>query len=382
MPDIPGVFISSTFYDLHQVRTDLIHFVENQLGYRALASELASFPIEPGLDTIENCRRRVDEQADIFILVVGGRYGPVSETHGKSVTNLEYLAARAKGIPIYAFVERDVLAVLTTWQANPNADFSSTVDTPELFDFLERLRSGDRVWMFPFSTAQEIIQVLRTQFAYLMGHGLAVLSKLQGQQLELRSLTGKALQLAIERPLGWQGKLCAQVLFDEIDGMRDLRRAHDRGIALGAGERVSDGDVPGWIASHLGRATRLTESLSRVINETLKQVINTDDVSVISYASRQLAAGYREALEWAGVVRKASLPKEWESLGREMALILDNFIKALEQVGPELVRHVDEMILRPPEEREEIVLEILFELANWERFNEEVERMERHYGAL
>ena len=61
MPDLPGVFISSTFYDLIQVRADLVGFVEGQLGYRPLASELPSFPVDPSADTIENCRRRVDE---------------------------------------------------------------------------------------------------------------------------------------------------------------------------------------------------------------------------------------------------------------------------------------------------------------------------------
>ena len=85
-----------------------------------MASELPSFPIDPTTDTIENCRLRVDNEADIFILIIGGRYCYVSENHGKSVTNLEYLAARAKGIPIYVFVERRVLAVLPTWKDNPD----------------------------------------------------------------------------------------------------------------------------------------------------------------------------------------------------------------------------------------------------------------------
>src|SRR5262245_56298146 len=130
MVDKPGVFISSTFYDLRQVRTDLIAFVENQLGYRAIASELPYFPVNPTQDTIENCRSRVEEQADIFVLVIGGRYGFINESNGKSVTNLEYLVACAKGIPVYAFVDRDVLAVLPLWKENPKMDFTKSVDRP------------------------------------------------------------------------------------------------------------------------------------------------------------------------------------------------------------------------------------------------------------
>ena len=55
----PAVMVSSTFYDLRQVRADLADFLGKTLGYTPLLSELDSFPIDPGIDTIENCRRRV-----------------------------------------------------------------------------------------------------------------------------------------------------------------------------------------------------------------------------------------------------------------------------------------------------------------------------------
>jgi hypothetical protein len=40
-----------------------------------LLSEHPSFPIDPGVTTIENCRRRVEQDADLFVLIVGMRYG-------------------------------------------------------------------------------------------------------------------------------------------------------------------------------------------------------------------------------------------------------------------------------------------------------------------
>jgi hypothetical protein len=48
----PTVLVSSTFYDLRQVREDLRCFIEDQLGYRPLLSEHPSFPIDPDVDTI------------------------------------------------------------------------------------------------------------------------------------------------------------------------------------------------------------------------------------------------------------------------------------------------------------------------------------------
>lgn len=380
MADIPGVFISSTFYDLSQVRADLVDFVQDELGYRALASELPSFPVDPTDDTIENCRHRVEEQADIFVLIIGARYGYISVAHGKSITNLEYLAARAKGIPIYVFVERDVLTVLPTWKANPDADFSATVDDSELFAFLERVMSGDRVWVIPFGTAQEITHALRIQLGYLMSRGLTALGQMRGHERELRDLTGKALELAIERPIGWQGKLFAQILMDEIDGMRDLKRADEHRIAFGPSEQIPEEDRFDWVSMLLHRGRRLSEGLTRLVNDVLGQVINTDDVSLICYSSRQAAAGYREGLEWASEVRRASLPEEWEQLIQEMALILGNITVTLEDLGPRIIQQLDEMISRPLEDREPINIEIVFELANWDQFNEELEKIKDLYG--
>ena len=51
----PCVMVSSTFYDLRQIRDDLRQFIEG-LGYRSLLSEHPSFPIDPDATTIENCR--------------------------------------------------------------------------------------------------------------------------------------------------------------------------------------------------------------------------------------------------------------------------------------------------------------------------------------
>lgn len=137
MSSSPSVMVSSTFYDLRQIRADLAHFIADELGYVPLLSELPSFPIDPDVDTIENCRARVEKDANIFVLVIGGRYGSIDDKTDKSITNLEFLSARHKGIPIYAFVDKNVLAVVPTWKNNRAADFSATVDTTRVFEFIE-----------------------------------------------------------------------------------------------------------------------------------------------------------------------------------------------------------------------------------------------------
>ena len=98
----PTVFVSSTCYDLKQVREDIKEFIENDFGFRAMLSEFNSFPVDPCAGTFETCLAAVDNFADVFVLIVGSRYGSVRD-EGKSITNLEYLHANAKSIPIYIF---------------------------------------------------------------------------------------------------------------------------------------------------------------------------------------------------------------------------------------------------------------------------------------
>jgi hypothetical protein len=53
----PAVMVSSTLYDLRHIRADLARFIADELGYIPLLSELPSFPVNPDLDTVANCRR-------------------------------------------------------------------------------------------------------------------------------------------------------------------------------------------------------------------------------------------------------------------------------------------------------------------------------------
>ena len=165
-----NIFVSSTCYDLSQVRTDISDFIKNS-GHNPILSEFENFPISPDLTTIENCIKIVKENADILVLIVGSRYGNVIE-NGKSITNNEFLTAKQKGIPIFCFIEKNVLTALTFWEANKTADFSKIVDNTQIFEFILDIRNNSKIWTFPFEKAQEIISTLKIQLSYLFKNSL------------------------------------------------------------------------------------------------------------------------------------------------------------------------------------------------------------------
>lgn len=250
MPSLksPTVFVSSTCYDLSEIRDRLKSFIEDY-GFDPLLSEFNSFPVNPLQNTIVNCRRNIDERADILVLIVGSRYGSTDEA-GTSITNIEYVQARAKGIPIYVFISRSILEVLPVWKENPNATFSS-VDSPKLFEFVDSLRNIDGLWTYPFDKADDIIGTLRKQWAYLFLDALQLWMKARDPSLKglLRDLTGEALRLVIERPDYWEYRLYIEVLERRLSTLADTKRDRELGLSFGKHEHVEAENIFSWLPS-------------------------------------------------------------------------------------------------------------------------------------
>lgn len=57
---------------------------------------------------------------------------------------------------------------------NPDADFSGVVDNIRLFEFVKKLRGQENIWVYSFEIAQDIIETLRKQIAYLFHDSLKI----------------------------------------------------------------------------------------------------------------------------------------------------------------------------------------------------------------
>jgi hypothetical protein len=350
--NIPVVMVSSTFFDLRQIRADLAQFIAAELGYSPLLSEFSSFPIDPDVNTVENCRRRVERDADILILVLGGRYGYTDPISGKSVTNLEYLEAKAKGIPIYSFVEKSVLTALPIWERNPTADFSDIVADNRVFEFVRRVRVEDRVWMHEFELATDITTALRIQFAHLMREGLRLSIQLRAPLKTVpRGLRGKALRLALERPPTWEVRLFAQVLADGIEENAELRREHKLGISLGMEPHVAHDDMLNWYQARLDELKRTIIGITAVAQDSLQVALGPNghpgDAEGLVFCARKLSEIYRNTLEWSQRLRRTYLPSCFRPVAIELSECSNDIIEKIENLGPLLVRSVDQALATP-----------------------------------
>src|SRR5262249_16627600 len=107
MPNQLDIFVSSTCYDLGDLRAELRAFLE-QHGYPVRLSDDfdSGFEADPAKDSIASCLLNV-ERCDAVVCVVDRRYGPPlphGEYAGKSATHAEIIYARKLGRPVFPFI--------------------------------------------------------------------------------------------------------------------------------------------------------------------------------------------------------------------------------------------------------------------------------------
>ncbi|WP_064967465.1 DUF4062 domain-containing protein [Tenacibaculum ovolyticum] len=175
---IPRIFVSSTCYDLSEIRDNLYSFIEN-LGYTPVFSDKNDVFYHPDLHSHESCIKEI-ETCQIFILIIGGRFGGkyVYNTD-KSIVNAEYDAAKKLNIPIFTFIKRETHEDHRFFISNrskkpelyrelnyPAIDKQETAI--KIFEFIDEVRKSDiNNAYFTFEFAKDIRETLKKQFAGL-----------------------------------------------------------------------------------------------------------------------------------------------------------------------------------------------------------------------
>src|SRR5258708_5335498 len=93
------VFVSSTYTDLKDERQAAVEAILSA-GHIPAGMELFAAGDKSQMEVIE---RWIDE-SDVFLLILGGRYGSLEPTSNKSYVELEYEYAQERGKPFFAVV--------------------------------------------------------------------------------------------------------------------------------------------------------------------------------------------------------------------------------------------------------------------------------------
>ncbi|QKF68574.1 DUF4062 domain-containing protein [Arcobacter venerupis] len=171
---IPRVFISSTCYDLKHIRENLKFFVKT-IGYESVLSDEGDVFYSPYSHTHESCLKEV-ETCQLFILIIGGRYGGNFKDTDKSITNNEYKEAVKQNIPIFTLVEAGVYSDHNVYNKNkkdkPNIYKNISypnIDDIKIFDFVDEVRNnGKNNAIQPFRNFSDMEIYLKKQWAGMM----------------------------------------------------------------------------------------------------------------------------------------------------------------------------------------------------------------------
>lgn len=165
----PRVFVSSTYYDLKNVRADLERFVRER-GFDPVLHERGSVAYGNEKELEEYCYEEI-EQCDILVSLIGGRFGTSSaEDEPYSISQVELKRAIEIGKQVYLFIERDVLAEYRTYQANKARDDISyaAVDDIRVYRFIDEVNALPlNNQTAPFETSSDITTYLQEQWAGL-----------------------------------------------------------------------------------------------------------------------------------------------------------------------------------------------------------------------
>lgn len=386
----PTIFVSSTCYDLSQIRSNMKDFID-EMGYEPMLSDFDSFPIDPNQSTVDNCIKNVETRADILVLIVGGRYGSIID-NDKSITNMEYLTAKKEGIPIYVFVKEEILNILPLWQENPDNNFSSVVDTIKLFEFVNNIRGNDSVWVYDFKTAQDIVKTLKKQLAYLFYDSLQYRNKLTefNPFKKYNDLSAEAAKLILENPDGWEYRLFSVLLKEGINKHSDIRQDLENNIIYGDGIRLNNiEEFVEWFPQQSDILLRLVSSLDTLVNDKLQKAFGepgqAGEFEEIIYTTNRIIQGYKNAIKWSLDCKRIYVEDEdLKRLVKKLPDFSEGIISEIEKFSKNLEEELKDVLQKilQGEKDLEINLTLEFYIEKVDEFIDEVKRITEKKGTL
>ena len=183
----PRIFISSTCYDLKFVREDLADFVRDY-DYEPILSENGDIGYTPGQNLDTSCYVAM-QTSDMVILIVGSEYGSAASGEVKdkfaeyiSITRKEFRTAIDSGIPVFAMIDKKVMAEYGIYELNLEKieqkeleiQFKVVKDL-NVFRFIKEIKGAVNIPIQEFEKSSDIKEFIRKQWADMFKNYLASL---------------------------------------------------------------------------------------------------------------------------------------------------------------------------------------------------------------
>lgn len=371
------IFVSSTCYDLASIREEIRNCII-ELGHTPLLSEYPSFPVIPELKIIDNCKKIVRENTDIFILIIGGKRGSLASETNKPITNIEYEASKEEGLDAFIFVFRPVMKLVPVWEKNPEADFTPTVDYPDVFKFIKEITSEQK-WIFTFEKNNELKEIIKEQLSIFLRN--LIDRKKQNKLTPLKEFldeSKRSQQIALERPGFWEYLLTEELLSSII---ADIDRRFDqlkRGLIFRQSRKLSGQEFMDWASLKFDDIVSIVEMIKVAITEEIPiswgKPGEPGNQIEIKRAVDKIKEGCNELFELEAELLSLKPPQSFLKLRQ----ILEGFSS---QIISDITRLRDEIktIFQQPNPEGKYEINIVFKaIPNIDAFSEEIKRLMEH----
>ncbi len=152
------VFVSSTYTDLIEERQVAVEAILDA-GHIPAGMEL----FKAGKSQMKTIQKWIDE-SDVYMLILGGRYGSIEEESGLSYTELEYNYALSKNMPVFAVVLED--SFLFTKAASYSRDAIFEKDNVNKYEIFKKEVKANIVKFV--KNIDQIPTVIHSQLNYFM----------------------------------------------------------------------------------------------------------------------------------------------------------------------------------------------------------------------
>jgi hypothetical protein len=302
---VPRVFVSSTCYDLKYIRENLKYFINN-LGYESILSEEGDVFYNPNQHTHNACISEI-QTCQIFVLIIGGRYGGKYLQEEKSITNKEYEEAVNQKIPVFTLIEKNVWNEHLVYQKNKNNANSDgiiypSVDDIKIFSFIDEVRKNNiNNAIYPFGDFHDIESYLKKQWAGMVYNFLA-------NSIETKKVSE---------------------LFEEIHNATEKIEYYTKQVALNVGDEYTNILIRCY---DIMLGSELVQNLKGFwgIEVSPQKILGEEGIDELCFNKIEIYESEGDSITWGGPPYRCSQIR-YESFKEQFKELKDELLKVLEE---------------------------------------------------
>lgn len=273
------------------------------------------------------------------------------------------------------FVDRQVWDLLPHFRKNPHADFTPTVDYPDVFRFIEDI-SQDTKWIFPFNRTEEILTILRTQLSIRLRD---LLQRSRTNRLsvppEFAAESAQIARIASDKEPLWDYRLTCELLRDRIGRLDAKFSELDSGFVVRRTKFLAGRDTLNYIQDLLHDLTNIIQAAVRVLEQQLTPAFGPPGVPgnalQIKRACDNLYSLFLSLYEWELDVRFVRPHEAFETIFQRMQGWTNEMLSKFRRIP----REFDKLLADPALTGQHTIHLVINAPASLSALTEEFERM-------